>query len=74
MPGRDEIRELILGAAEGATGGAEALGRSGVSAAVEDFDVEVNLTPQSQDSPGPNVVIRFSIIVSPMRAARRSAA
>ncbi len=74
MPGRDEIRELILGVAEGATGGAEALANSGASAAVEDFDVEVNLTPQSQDSPGPNVTIRFSIVVSPLPTARRSAA
>ena len=74
MPGRDEIRDLILGAAEGATGGAETLGRSGVSAAVEDFDVEVSLTSQGEKPPGLTAVIRFSIVVSLMADARRSAA
>ena len=74
MPGRDEIRDLILGAAEGATGGVETLGRSGASAAVEDFDVEVSLTSQGQESPGLSAVIRFSIVVSLLSDARRSAA
>ena len=74
MPGRDEIRDLILGAAEGATGGAETLGRAGVSAAVEDFDVEVSLISHGDEPPGLNAVIRFSIVVSLMADARRSAA
>ena len=74
MPGRDEIRDLILGAADGATGGAETLGRSGASAAVEDFDVEGSLIAQGDEPPGLNAVIRFSIVVSLMADTRRSAA
>jgi len=55
MPGRDEIRDLILGAADGAIGGAEALG-----ARVEDFDVEVRL--EGADGGGIAAVIRFSLV------------
>jgi hypothetical protein len=65
MPGRDEIRDLILGAAAGATGGAEALG-----ARVEDFDVEVRL---AGDAEGVTAVIRFSIVPVTDTASRSAA-
>jgi hypothetical protein len=63
MPGREEIRDLILGAAEGAAGAAESLG-----ARVEDFDVEVRL-----DDGGVGAVMRFSLVPA-SGAAQRPAA
>lgn len=61
MPGREQIREVILGAAEGATGTIEALAAAGLAAVVEDFDVEVGLA--GEGSPGLTAVVRFAIVV-----------
>ncbi|MCB2222825.1 MAG: hypothetical protein KQH83_01520 [Actinobacteria bacterium] len=69
MPGRDEIREMILGAAEGATGSVAALGSAGIPAAVEDFDVEVVL---GEEGRGLTAVVRFTVVTGAVgeRSAR----
>jgi hypothetical protein len=72
MPGRDEIREAILGAAEGATGSVEALGAIGVPASIEDFDVEVVLG-EGEDA-GVTAVVRFSITAAAAAREHRSVA
>jgi hypothetical protein len=74
MPGRDEIREAILGAAEGARGSVEALAALGLSAQIEDFDVEVNLGTGSGDEPTASAVVRFSVIVDHAADRHRSVA
>ena len=71
MTGRDEIRDVILGAAEGATGSVAMLGEAGVAAAIEDFDVEVSLGFGSE---GPTAVVRFTLVVDDFAAVRRNVA
>jgi hypothetical protein len=72
MPSREEIRDLILGAAEGATGGVEALAAAGVAATVEDFDVEVAFS--SGDRPALTATVRFSLVSALREARERPAA
>lgn len=74
MTGRDEIREAILGAAEGATGSMQALGAAGLAAALEDFDVEVSLSSNHLDDDKLALEVRFSIVVQPRAETRRSVA
>lgn len=73
MSGRDEIREMILGAAEGATGSVAALAAIGSPATIEDFDVEVQMGPGG-DRSDLRAVVRFSIAVAPVLEAHRSVA
>jgi hypothetical protein len=63
MPTRDAIREVIVGAAEGATGCIEALAAAGAAALVEDFDVEVGLTPGGEGSLL-SATVRFAVVVT----------
>ena len=74
MPGRDEIREAILGAAEGARGSVEALASLGVAAQVEDFDVEVQLGAGNGSGSSLSTVVRFSVVVDHGVEIRRSVA
>jgi len=74
MPGRDEIREAILGAAEGARGSVEALASLGVSAQIQDFDVEVNLGGGAGNDSTASAVVRFSVIVDHAVDRQRSVA
>ena len=74
MSGRDEIRDVILGAAEGATGSVQAMAAIGCSAAVEDFDVEVQSAPDGAGGADLTAVVRFSLVVSQIAEARRSVA
>jgi len=74
MPGRDQIRDVILGAAEGATGSVEALGAAGSPALIEDFDVEVAMSLADGGVPSLNAVVRFSIVVRQRPDVRRSVA
>lgn len=60
MAGRAEIREIIIGAAEGAGGGAAALRDADFAARLEDFDVEVSFDG-STESGGLSVSVRFTI-------------
>ena len=63
MAGRAEIRDVILGAAEGATGGVALLRDAAPEARLEDFDVEVTLDPNGGGEPGLSATIRFSIVM-----------
>jgi len=74
MPSREEIRDVILGAAEGATGSVEALGAMGAPALIEDFDVEVALTPVEGGALAVTAIVRFSIAVQQVADVRRSVA
>ena len=74
MSGRDEIRDVILGAAEGATGSVEAMAAIGSSAAIEDFDVEVQIAPDGAGGADLTAVVRFSIVVSQVSEVHRSVA
>ncbi|MBU1226338.1 MAG: hypothetical protein KJ698_03860 [Actinobacteria bacterium] len=74
MPGRDEIRDAILGAADGARGSVEALAATGIPATVEDFDVEVQLAPRADGGTDLSAVVRFAIVVSQVAGSRRSVA
>jgi hypothetical protein len=58
MSGTDEIRELILAAAEGVTGGVAALRAAGMPAALGGFSVEIDY---DGSAPGVGAVIRLSI-------------
>ena len=75
MPTRDEIREVIVGAAEGASGCLETLAAAGVAARVEDFDVEIELAPDD-GSPALSAAVRFAVVVTAEEGAvlRRSVA
>ena len=73
MVGRDEIREAIRGAAEGATCSVESLASIGVPVVVEGFDVEVTLGEPSSGR-GPGAVIRFSLVAAPVGEIHRSVA
>ncbi|MCJ7725180.1 MAG: hypothetical protein MUP76_02160 [Acidimicrobiia bacterium] len=70
MTGRGEIREVILGAAEGARGSMEALGATGL----EDFDVEVVLSSGHPDHDRLAIEVHFSIAMSRNADLRRSVA
>jgi hypothetical protein len=67
MSGRGDVRDVIVGVAEGATDGVTALRNADPAAQLEDFDVEVRYG----DNGGPevSVSIRFSIISAPRRPA-----
>lgn len=63
MAARAEIRDLILGAAEGATAGIALLREADLPVRLEDFDVEVSLrVPGDSANSGPAATIRFSIV------------
>jgi hypothetical protein len=69
MPGGEEIRDLIVGVAEGATGGVAALAASGLGGSVESFDVEVTLDGSGGQDPALRAVICFTIAVASDTAA-----
>jgi hypothetical protein len=62
MSGTDEIRELILAAAEGVTGGVAALRAAGIPAALGGFSVEIDYDGGAPDTPGVGAVVRLSIV------------
>ena len=59
MAGTGEIRDLILAAAEGATGGVVALRAAGIPAALGGFVVEIDYDGAA---PGVGAAIRLTII------------
>jgi hypothetical protein len=62
MGGTDEIRGLILAAAEGATGGVAALRAAGIPAALGSFSVEIDYAGGAPQGPEVGAMVRLSII------------
>lgn len=62
MGGTGEIRDLILAAAEGATGGVVALRAAGIPAVLGGFSVEIDYDGGSPGSPGVGAAVRLSIV------------
>lgn len=69
MPERAEIRDVILGVAEAATGGVVTLRDARLPAHLEDFDVEVRYDGTGLPSEC-SVSIRFTIITSEIVGGR----
>jgi len=59
VSGTGEIRDLILAAAEGVTGGVAALRAAGIPAALGGFSVEIDY---DGSAPGVGAVVRLSIV------------
>lgn len=66
MAGTGDIRELILAAAEGATGGVAALRAAGIPAALGGFSVEIDYDGAA---PGVGAAIRLTIVAPDSGAA-----
>jgi len=64
MAGTGEIRDLILAAAEGATGGVAALRAAGIPAALGSFSVEVDYDGGGAQAPEVGAVVRLSIVAA----------
>jgi hypothetical protein len=62
MSGTGEIRDLILAAAEGATGGVAALRAAGVPATLGGFSVEIDYDGGAPHAPEVGAVVRLSIV------------
>jgi len=62
MGGTGEIRDLILAAAEGATGGVAALRAAGIPAALGSFSVEIDYDGGAPHAPEVGAVVRLSIV------------
>lgn len=64
MAGTGDIRDLIMAAAEGATGGVVALRAAGIPAALGDFSVEIDYDGGSPVSAGLGAVVRVAIVAA----------
>lgn len=64
MGDASEIRELIRAAAEGATGGVEALRAAGIPAALGGFVVEIDYSGGAPHGPEMGAVVRLSIVAA----------
>lgn len=62
MAGTGEVRDLILAAAEGATGGVVALRSAGIPAALGGFSVEIDYDGGSPASAAVGAVVRLNIV------------
>lgn len=68
MAGPGDIRDLILAAVEGATGGVSALRAAGIPAALGSFVVEIDYDGGVPRPPEVGAVVRLSIVAGDGRA------
>lgn len=64
MGDNSEIRDLIRAAAEGATGGVEAMRAAGIPAALGGFAVEIDYAEGARQGSELGAVVRLSIVTS----------